>query len=239
MSENSQNGFEQWLAETAREFPYPPQPDRSVSPSITHRRLTPRLAAVMVAILLVLGLLLVPPVRATLREWFSIGSVSILIDTTAPTPSATAVPLSNLPNLPGRTTLAEAQAQANFSLAIPDELGPPTAVYLHDGVGQMVTLIWVDRPLLLHVIDQNMILTKIGPQSYSEPVSVNGQAAYWVSGTRQLDLYDQYMEPIEGFRRVVDGPVLIWTNDNVTYRLESDLSPDEAIKLAETFILSP
>ena len=34
--------------------------------------------------------------------------------------------------------------------------------------------------------------------------------------------------------RLIDGHVLIWTEGNITYRLETSLSLDEALKVAES-----
>jgi hypothetical protein len=36
------------------------------------------------------------------------------------------------------------------------------------------------------------------------------------------------------YRRMIDGQVLIWEGDGITYRLETDLSLEEAIRIAES-----
>jgi hypothetical protein len=36
------------------------------------------------------------------------------------------------------------------------------------------------------------------------------------------------------FMRMIEGQVLIWADGDVTYRLESDLSLEEALKIAES-----
>jgi hypothetical protein len=35
-------------------------------------------------------------------------------------------------------------------------------------------------------------------------------------------------------RRMIEGHVLIWADGPITYRLETDLSLDEAVKIAES-----
>jgi hypothetical protein len=35
-------------------------------------------------------------------------------------------------------------------------------------------------------------------------------------------------------RRLIDGRVLIWEQGSITYRLETDLEMDEAVKIAES-----
>lgn len=233
-----QTPFEQWLTRTARDLPVPPVPDPQPLMTPTRSRwLSPSLATVIAVVILIAGLLLVPPVRATLREWLTIGAVSISLDPTAATPAPPAITNDEIPPGATATTLAEAETALGFSLDPPADLGPPSAVYLYDELGGMATLLWPADDLLLHVIDQNMILTKIGPQSYAEPAAVNDQIAYWVSGQRRLDLYDQTMAPIEGFARMIEGPVLIWTIGETTFRLETTLPRAEAIALAERLII--
>lgn len=233
----SQPDFERWLTQTARELPYPAPPaPQLIGVPAPQRRLTPRLAWTIAVIALVLGLLLVPPVRATLRTWLTIGAVSISLDPTAATPAPPAINESDLPPGAQAVTLAEAQDRLGFNLTPPAELGEPAAVFLYDELGGMATLLWPTDGLLLHVIDQNLIMTKIGPQSYAEPTAVNGQLAYWVSGQRRLDLYDEQLAPIDGFARLIDGPVLIWTIGETTFRLETTLPRAEAITLAESLV---
>ena len=63
-----------------------------------------------------------------------------------------------------------------------------------------------------------------------EETSVNGQRAIWTTGPYPMRLQNgdiQYM-------RMINGHVLIWENEDVTYRLETDLSLEEAIKIAES-----
>ena len=36
------------------------------------------------------------------------------------------------------------------------------------------------------------------------------------------------------FTRMIDGHVLIWEENKITYRLETDLELDEAIRIAES-----
>jgi hypothetical protein len=36
------------------------------------------------------------------------------------------------------------------------------------------------------------------------------------------------------FRRLVEGQVLIWEADGITYRLETELSMEEAVAIAES-----
>jgi hypothetical protein len=70
---------------------------------------------------------------------------------------------------------------------------------------------------------------KVQVQSVTS-TTVNGQAAVWAVGPYTLfyrngDLVEQ---------RLVTGHVLIWEQAGITYRLEGDLSLDEAVSIAES-----
>jgi hypothetical protein len=43
-------------------------------------------------------------------------------------------------------------------------------------------------------------------------------------------MYNRNME----LKRLIDGHVLIWTEGDITFRLETDLSVEEAIQVAES-----
>ena len=60
--------------------------------------------------------------------------------------------------------------------------------------------------------------------------TVNGQRAIWAVGPYPLRIRDGDLQ----FMRLIEGHVLIWTENNITYRLETDLSLEETIKIAES-----
>ncbi len=161
----------------------------------------------------------------------------------------TATPLSgNIPyeppyavtmsDLAGETTLEAAQASLPFSIRLPDyptELGAPDRVFLQEN-GQMVILVWTDpaKPqnarLSLHEIGQGGILVgKFEPRVILE-TQVNGRYGVWVQGPYLIQLTNGSIE----FRRTVEGNTLIWEENGITYRLETNLTLEEALKIAES-----
>jgi hypothetical protein len=66
-----------------------------------------------------------------------------------------------------------------------------------------------------------------------QETTVNGGLALWVGGTHMLLYRNGLGQDIE-FRVLVPGNVLIWKDNRVTYRLESGLPLDEAIRIAES-----
>jgi hypothetical protein len=70
---------------------------------------------------------------------------------------------------------------------------------------------------------------KVNPTLIQE-TTVNGQPAIWAIGPYPLRFSNGNLD----FVRLIDGHVLIWAEGDVTYRLETDLSLEEAIKVAQS-----
>ena len=223
-------------------------------------------AAAILVVLLLATILLVPPVRAAILDFLQIGAVRIfLVEPTAtstPTqgpltltpaqtgtnqpPTATHTPiaiyLASLLDLQGETTLEMALDRLHFTLSLPAypaDLGNPDHVFLQDQEGQVLLLVWMDPQhpdqvrLSLHAIGPgSWAVTKMGPVVIDQ-AQVNGREALWAEGPYPLRLTNGDLD----IRRLVNGNVLIWEHGDLTYRLESDLTMDEAIKVAE--LLTP
>ncbi|MEJ2747525.1 MAG: hypothetical protein P8183_06410 [Anaerolineae bacterium] len=265
--------FEAWgqqVRETAVTFPYPPTPDiagavrqRLVARSSRTVKVRRRVAWAVVLLLLILGgLLAVPPVRAAVWRIIRAGAITIFVNEPAPTdiPPATATstmdaasalsagvpPTPTLQpadeyifDLATPVTLAEAQAAARFPLRLPtypQDLGEPDQVYLQ-GKDWPVTviLIWLKpgQPdqvrLSLYYIEADNYAYKSAENI--EVTAVNGKTAFWVDAPHIFQLQDGRSQPW----LFVEGNVLIWwTDEGVTYRLESGLPLAEARRIAES-----
>jgi len=253
--------WEEQIRTTARAFVYPPTPDLATAVQARLAAVAPiaqpggrqwRLgwALLLALVLLLAGLWAVPPVRAALLEWLQIGAVRIWLVESTPTPAVsgiihtpapTATPLASLFNLVGTTTLAEAQAKAGFPLRLPTyptDLGAPTAVFFQDLSGPAVILVWMEpaQPtharLSLHILGPNTFAQKGDVQRIAQ-TTVNGQDAFWTEGPYML-AYRKGNALDWDMRRVVEGHVLLWTEGDLTYRLESDLPLPEVVRIAES-----
>ena len=152
------------------------------------------------------------------------------------TPAPTATPrLAEI----GETTLEYARRRVPFPIrlpAYPKDLGRPDRVVVNDLGGAMVTLIWEDpkRPgrdrLALYALEcRECVLKK--QVSEARRTEVNGRPAVWTQGPHLLEM----LGPGGANEvRIVGENVLIWTVGRVTYRLESDLSMKEAVRVAES-----
>jgi len=247
--------WEEQLQVIARTFPYPPTPDLAgaVQQRLAHRGALPRgfrllrptLAFLLALIILLVGLLVVPPVRATLLEWLQIGAVRIWLVEPTPNPTSapqpTPTPLASLFDLAGATTLAEAQQQAGFPLRLPTypaDLGAPDGVFFQEIGGPVVVLVWLGPAQSIRV---RFSLHILGPNTFAEKgnatrlaqTMVNGRPAFWTDGPYLL-AYRRGATVDMDMQRLVEGHVLIWTEDELTYRLETGGSLAEAIAIAES-----
>ena len=222
------------LRQTAVSFPYPATPDvvpafwERVEKQSTNLIGQRRLAFVALSIIL-LAVIAVPPVRASLITFFRIGTINVYVGESDVQFNSTPIPL---PNLSGQMTLAEAQAAVSFPIEFPSTLGEPDAVYHSDDWQGIVTLVWQENGTLLQILDFNIIGTKIQLE-FAEETAVYNAPALWIEDPHLLNLYDERIGFIDTLTRQVDGHVLIWTKDNLTYRLETHLPKEEAISLAE------
>jgi hypothetical protein len=257
MTEVEMTRMEARLRTAAATFPYPPTPDIAAGvrrrlqrapsrrPDLRRRWAT----AVLLAALAAAALLSVPQVRAGLLEVIQIGVIRILLASPTPsatptgavtrTPPATAPVLTSVLDLAGETTLAEARELANFTILLPSypaDLGQPDRVFVQDMGGPVVVLVWVDpaQPgtarLSLHQFGPDSFAAeKVQPQLVAT-TTVNGNPAVWTEGPYLFILRNGKLDQ----RRLVDGHVLVWEDSGMTYRVETSLTLEEAVKIAES-----
>jgi hypothetical protein len=158
---------------------------------------------------------------------------------TATPASQSSTLITFLDQIAGETFLANAQEIVEYPLLLPTHpsgLGPPRHVYVQDANGVMTVLVWVDAQqpgraaMSLHFIPEGTWMIEKFHPTVIEETEVNGRRAVWAVGSYPLMLRNGDME----FTRLVDGHVLIWVDDDITYRLETNLSLEEAIRIAES-----
>jgi len=218
-----------------------------------------RLAWSLTIILVLLtSLMLIPPVRAAVIEFIQIGIVRIFPQTVEPTtivvttalpqnvPPPTATPgdssplfISFLDQIAGETKLASAQEAVPYPILLPtypEDLGEPNHVYVQDADGAMTILVWTDpnQPervtMSLHFIPAgHWAINKFGPVTIQE-IEVDGQRAIWAVGPYPLLMRNGDIR----VERLIEGHVLIWADGEMTYRLETDLPLEQAVRVAES-----
>ena len=203
------------------------------------------LAAAAVAIAIALG---VPGIRIIFAPSGSAQSPTVPAPpTSSASPSGSSTRLLGLPlglGLP--ISLDEAKARVGFAPRLPAGIGEPVESYVEQ---ERLTLLWTPTTRLPKIPDTavGLLVTEfrgqvdrtyyekvLGGGTTVEAVTVGGNRGYWLSGEpHQLFYVGPSGEPEFETRRVV-GQVLIWYDGELTYRLETALSRNDAIQLAES-----
>jgi hypothetical protein len=252
--------FETQLRSIASGMEYPATPD--IAGSVAARPPGPRVRSMnrnharvlILAVVLFASLLFIPSVRAAVLDFIQVGVVRIFRSEPTAVPqnipptgtAATVTPAPTLPSLlplleqmAGETTLSDAQQSVEYSILLPtypNGIGKPDRVFVQEANGPMTILVWMDpqQPeqvkMSLHFIPQgSWAVDKFAPQAIDE-TDVNGHPAVWAVGPYLMMLQNGDMK----ISRLVNGHVLIWEDGVVTYRLETDLSLEEAVRIAES-----
>lgn len=256
MEQHSDLQFDEWLRQTGPGFAFPPTPDIGVDVLERVRRNDRRPLslkpawAFLVLLLAVALLMLVPQVRASVLEILRTGGITIFV--TEPTPQAEdPSSISDTPTavidvglqpspilIPVKRTSLEAAREA-FEQAIklpsvPAELGAPDHIYIDvQTEPQVVVLDWLDgeSEALLYRL-YTIAATSFAFKQVDTVVSTNvhDAEAFWVDGPHGILLQDNG----ERYWEVTGGPVLIWSEGELTYRLEGAASLEEARQFAES-----
>ena len=199
--------------------------------------------------------MLFPEARNAIADRLGLQGVLIRWVDEVPTPQPSQV---GAPLLLGRpVTLDEAQAAVDFPVRIPTAAGfdAPHEIYLLDqDEGAMVSFVYPAAPglpasdetgvgaLLTQFrgeADRGLIekgLPDDGAQeTHLEAVTVGGEPGFWISGAPHgffFVCYDVGECRQERYR--LAGNVLLWEQDGVTLRLESALSLEDALAIAES-----
>lgn len=222
----------------------------------------PAALAAAVALLLIAGIVLIPATRETVAGWLGVPGIQIQFtdDDDDPTPTVVATPQPNLGLLLGDpVTLDEARRRVDFAIALPNipGLGMPDEIYvrLRPGADQVVYL-YGARPGFPAAAETGIGLLLIQFEAPDDAfwgvkqvtgsndvrvVSVNGRDGLWIGGSHQL-LIAPDPDPVTNARAgdLAARPsanVLLWADDGITYRIESTLSRQESISLAESVVL--
>lgn len=245
--------FEDRLRALAAEAQYPATPD--LVPAVTRRltgrqrpRPARRLAWALVIVLAAWGVALasVPSARAGFLRVIRMGVVQIFVEpsptarvtpTVAPRPTTSPVLRPPL-DLAGATSLSfvrEAMGSAIRLPTYPADLGEPDLAFYQNVEGELAVLVWLDPEnpaqarLALHILGPGTFAGK-SEMRLIEETEVGGRSALWLVGAHGLLLRNGDL----AFRTIVQGNVLLWDVDGVTYRLETDRGLDEAVRIAES-----
>jgi hypothetical protein len=181
--------------------------------------------AVAVVALLV-ALLATPPVRAAVADWFGFAGVivqrgSVDEDDAPPPPRVD----------DGGMTVAQAADLVGFTPLVPTDLGEPEAVEVSpDRV--FVSMSWDTEagPVRLDQFDGRLDFRIAKTSPGVQYASVAGVDALWFEEPHEVVILDEQDQPRTETARLA-GHTLIWPLDDLTLRLEGDLSLERALEI--------
>src|SRR6266540_5154774 len=166
-------------------------------------------------------------------------------------PSATA---AARPTFPGeRLTLEEARRRVSFPVKVPSDarLGAPDEVHLDfAATNERLTLVYRQRVSIpvsadagvsavvvefRGAVDATLFGKAAGPGTRIDSVAVNGSPGYWLEGQPHQFFWRDQLGNIQVETLRLAGNTLLWEQDGVTYRLEAQVSKDEALRIAASF----
>src|SRR6266542_1467500 len=212
---------------------------------------SPRYASVPIlatlAVLAVAVLVVVPDARAAANEFLRLRGIVIFQAPAIATPRASFAG--------ALVTLDEARRGADFTVRAPTDprLGAPDEVYLGkspNGTHDVVTLVYGSRTgipvsreaavsaLVVEFrgrIDETLFAKVAAAGTRIEDVTVNGGKGFWIEGEPHLFFYRDEAGNVWNETLRLAGNTLLWEQDGVTFRLEEQVSREEALRIAASF----
>ena len=234
------NDVERALSDLAGRIAYPPTPDLAapVAGRIASGRRRRRSIALALAVLaaMLAAALAIPGARSALLRWFHLGGVTIeRVDQLPVVPKAAPLQLGR------RVTLDRAQRRVSFRVRVPSGF-EPERVYLDSSPpGGRVSFLYGSpaRPRMLitqfEATGARTYAEKIVPQEGSvERVSVAGAPGLWIGGPAHAFYYVDRRGGVDEETLRLAAHTLVWRLSTVTYRLEADVSREEALRIARS-----
>ena len=242
--------IEQALLELAHHIDWPeqlaPTPDlrRRLEARPVAQRRRSWIPATAIVLLLVVSLLLVSPrARQAVADLLGVAGIDITFD---PDPAEVA---GREMDLGEPVTLEEAAEAVDFELSVPEDLGPPDAVFLSDRPSSgRVSMVWEGDETLpasgdtgigliysqfaLELAEDANFVKSVTPDTSVRAVEVGGAIGLWIDGAPHVISYeDAAGNRVEEETRLA-GNVLMWESDGVTHRIETTAGLQTTLRLA-------
>jgi hypothetical protein len=202
-----------------------------------------QLAVASVA-LIVAVVMAIPPARAAVLDLLGFSSVRITREEPSPSRFGEALVLGDPVTL--------AQARRAFPVLVPEAVGRPDAVYLHEHptMGPRVDMVYRARPGLptssntgagmliteFRAVAEPLIEKSVGTGAKVERLTVDGDPAFFISGAPHGFAYYNPDTDETNFeeQRLAGNTLLVDRSDGTLLRIEADISRDRAVEIAES-----
>ena len=244
--------IEQALIELANHIDWPEPADQALdlrsrleaSPRMrTGHRWIPVTALILI---LVASLLLFSPTaREAVADLLGVAGIEIRFD---PDPAEVA---GREMNLGEPVSLEEAAEAVDFELSVPEDLGPPDAVFLSDRPSSgRISMVWESDETLpasgdtgigvvysqfaLELAEEADFVKSVMPDTSVRAVEIGRAIGLWIEGAPHVISYeDGAGNRVEEETRLA-GNVLMWERDGVTHRLETTVGLVPTLALADS-----
>ncbi len=222
---------------------------RALRPIVRRERWQRAVAIAAAVAVLASGVLaLSPRARRAVADFLGLRGERITVVPTLPPSPA---PLGASLQLGQLTTLSGAQAQVPFTVLAPSApgLGAPVVYVGFAFPDGQVSFVYSPSPSLPEAatsgvgmlltefrgrVDRQFIEKFIAAGTGIQAVTVNGSPGFWISGgVHEIVYLDHDGVPISSTLRLA-GNVLLWQRGDVTLRIESSLSLEQALAIART-----
>ncbi|MDQ3985640.1 MAG: hypothetical protein M3280_03990 [Actinomycetota bacterium] len=141
-------------------------------------------------------------------------------------------------------SMDEALGEVSFPIRVPPALGAPDEVYVGEPVPDSVSLVYRPRPGLPQTkeigvgalltefrasVDSGLFKKLIGAGATVQPADI-GEEGYWIEGAHELLYTDADGNVVADSARLAAN-ALVWEEDGITYRLESNLLLQRALAI--------
>ncbi len=202
--------------------------------------------AATLAVILVAAFLLTPDLAARAAQVLGIPGVQIYRVPQSPT----ARPNASAPTFAGQrvATAAEASRIAGFAVRTPAALGDPSAIYVETAPAR-VTIVYVSvkgipvspqagvSAIVVEfkgTIETQIMAKAIGPGTTLDAVPLGGGVAYYLAGQPHQFFFRDPAGNLQPETLRLAGNTLLWEEGGFTYRLEAQVSMEEAVRIAST-----
>ena len=242
--------IEQTLVELANHIDWPQPVDQTLDlrrrlEASPRRRAGHRWIPVTALILILVASLLLfsPTAREAVADLLGVAGIEISFD---PDPAEVA---GREMNLGEPVTLEDAAQAVDFELSVPEDLGPPDAVFLSDRPSSgRVSMVWesdeklpasgdtgvgmVYSQFALELAEEANFVKSVRPDTSVGAVEVNDSLGLWIEGAPHLISYeDAAGNRVEEETRLA-GNVLMWESDGVTHRIETTMGLQAILAVA-------
>lgn len=238
MTEQEIERLEHDLQQLGRAIVYPPTPgiasavrqriDEGSAPQRASAWALAAVAAASAAIFLIAVIGSVGPARDAVADFFD----RINIFETSSVPPGTPTGIEGVP-----VTLGEAEQALGFEIVLPNpDTATVTRVLLQDFGNVRAAAIFIEgREMGEFVLFETDAGAGKGlaPGASAEPVEGLAEEAYWLEGLRIVQ-YEDDGNAVEESVRVTEANTLLWVQDGYVFRLEGNLSQDEAVLIARS-----